>query len=68
MVPAFLKAFRAKVSSSHRAHKAAHVTNHGFHLAYLGAVFIEGHGLYASAAGLLFVTVVISLFFGFSEG
>ena len=39
-------------------HGAAKVGHHAVHLIYCGAVFVEGHGLYAWAAGGLGVFVL----------
>ena len=57
---------REKISISEKAHGVAHVTHHGFHLTYLGAAFMEGHGLYSLAAGGLFSVVLLSLLFKLS--
>lgn len=36
-----------------------HHLEHACHCTYLGAVYIEGHGLYASVAGVLLVVVLL---------
>lgn len=56
-----LAKFRAKVAASGSAHKAIHFTHGGFHLTYLGLVFVEGHSMYAMAAGGLFIVVVLGM-------
>lgn len=46
------------------AHRVAHRIAHGEHLlhcAYLGLVFVEGHGLYATVAGGGFALVLLHL-------
>ncbi len=53
------------IKISHAAHK--HVagfdkTHHAVHLGYFAAVFVEGHGVYASFGGLLLVMGVIAIF------
>lgn len=48
-----------------RCHKLAHITSAAhepLHLLYLGAVTIEGHGLYAWAAGGLGAAVLLHIF------
>lgn len=38
------------------------LTHEGLHLVYFGFVFLEGHGTYPLAAGILFVLGLIQLF------
>lgn len=41
---------------------------HGaFHCTYLGAVFIEAHGMYGYAAGALLIVVIAGFFLGVGE-
>lgn len=44
----------------HWAHKGETMA----HLTYLGATFVEGHGLHAGAAGLVIVFIVAGLVAG----
>lgn len=37
------------------------------HLAYFGAVFVEGHGIYASMGGILLVIGLLMIFFKAGE-
>lgn len=43
-------------------HELQHKGGHFCHMTYLGFTWIEGHGLHAHAAGLLFVMVFAGLF------
>lgn len=47
------------------AHKTLHSTFHGTHALYFGAVFIEGHGVYAVAGGALLLMTVANWFIHF---
>lgn len=46
-------------------HKALHTGFHGTHAVYFGAALMEGHGVYAIAAGALFIFTVLNWFFPF---
>ena len=54
----------SKIKTPAFVQKKLHGTAKGAHLFYFGAVAFEGHGLYAMAAGLMLIIVVISLFTG----
>jgi hypothetical protein len=45
-----------------------HHVEHGMHSVYFGAVALEGHGLYATAGGILFVLVILNYFFHYDAG
>lgn len=57
-----LKTVRA--TAAHKLGGGLHKMEAGFHATYLGAAFMEGHGLYAAAAGGLLVVVVLMLLVG----
>jgi hypothetical protein len=55
----------AKGKAKLRAPKLAHIIHkgeYGFHLAYFGGVFAEGHGFYRYAAAVVLVLMVASIF------
>jgi hypothetical protein len=62
-----VRSVRKSVGESHKTHKAFHYTHGSFHLTYLAAVFIEGHGLYALAAGGLFSVLLIAMIVGIDD-
>lgn len=45
-------------------HTALHHTHTAVHCTYLGAVFQGAHGMYAYAAGVLLIVIIIGLFIG----
>ncbi len=53
-----IKAVRAKAAKKfgHKLHTGEHLA----HYFYLGAVFLEGHGLYPVLAGIGFIVVTIN--------
>lgn len=55
---------RVRVSKD-RAFHALGGTFHGTHALYFGAVFVEGHGVYAMAGGMLLLLTVANWFFHF---
>lgn len=63
---ATLKQLRAQIAQSKKAHAAAHVSHQGFHLTYLGAAYLHGHGVYAFAAGGLFLVILAAIIFGWA--
>lgn len=50
------------------AGKALHTGQHGVHMAYLGLVAVESHGLYGKAAGLLLILGIAAHFAGMGGG
>ena len=43
------------------------VTHGSAHLAYFGAVFVEGHGMYATMGGVLLALGIVAFLFGKAE-
>jgi hypothetical protein len=56
-----LAAFRAK---AHKVGKVAGVSEPWLHVAYCGALFVEGHGVYALVGGALGAAVLLAQVFG----
>lgn len=46
------------------AQRASHTSRNAAHLVYFGAVFVEGHGVYALAGGVLLLIGVVGFAFG----
>lgn len=40
---------------------------HVFHMTYLGFTYVEGHGMHAATAGILFLVVLSGVFIGGGE-
>lgn len=60
-----LEAF--KHLQAHKGHGVWHLAYTGTHLTYCGLVFLEGHSLYAFAAGGMLVLAIVGLLF-YGEG
>lgn len=51
----------------HGSHKWLHHGHNYAHLAYVGGVFVEGHGFYASMGGVLFILGVVAIVVGAND-
>jgi len=47
-----------------KARPKVHVGHNVAHLLYFGAVFVEGHGLYATMGGVLLIVGAVAMFVG----
>jgi len=63
---------RKKIMLSEKHHKRLHRfyhVGHGTgHLVYFGAVFMEGHGIYATMGGFLLITSLLGIALGEKGG
>jgi hypothetical protein len=59
-----IKDFRNDVKHKPAVRHVAHFGETWVHVAYCGALFVEGHGVYATAGGILGVLVVINALLG----
>lgn len=66
-IRSLLKKLKNEIGHSASIHRAYHGAHNGVHLTYLGAAFIEGHGIYSLAAGGLFMLVALAILFNFGE-
>lgn len=56
-----LRNLRARL---HKVGHAAGTSEPWFHVAYCSALFVEGHGLYATIGGVMGVVVLVAHLFG----
>lgn len=60
-----IKAAHARLVSGHgRFHKVTAHGEHWIHAIYCGALYIEGHGLYAVIGGVLGLVVILNIIIG----
>lgn len=49
-----------KAQANHKVHTLAHKGEHAAHYCYLSLVFLEAHGAYGKAAGVMLVFLAVS--------